>query len=202
MRFRSGSPNNGTDALVPVVARALGAWERLGLEIGELAVVCGDGLFAETLAVTARFWTPSCYRLSIVAGGACNGAFGATLNFNEPDDIGVLRRAFECSNGAAVTDLTGSAMVWDTVLEAIPAWGRILALGPPSPELTIDFYNNVHRKAVTISGQPMADLAAFDTGFTAVEDDLVKRATTLVTGPSTHRFDFLRSIPNLADSES
>jgi len=47
-------PNERPEALVPVVVRALDAWESLPLEIGELAVVCGDGLFAEVLGTTAR----------------------------------------------------------------------------------------------------------------------------------------------------
>jgi hypothetical protein len=58
-------------------------------------------------------------------------------------------RLSECV-GVGVVDLAGRGDVLDVLFEAIPAWTRVLLAGYETAPVTIDVYNNVHKKGVTI----------------------------------------------------
>jgi len=122
------------------------------------------------------------------------------VSFDDPGMNARLAEVFEKANGAAVIELTGSPSVWDSILENLQMWGRILAAGPASSQLTIDFYNNVHRKSVTIKGAQSIDSDLAWTGSADADAGSTQRAVSLLTGPCANRFEHLYSYLKLSDA--
>ena len=44
----------------------------------------------------------------------------------------------------------------------MPTWGRLVVAAESTEPATIDFYNNVHRKGVTVLGMPVSPLSVFE----------------------------------------
>jgi threonine dehydrogenase-like Zn-dependent dehydrogenase len=113
------------------LARALWAWEELGLELGETALISGEGPMARMVALAA-----SCRGACpvVLVGSAAQGLPGAEE---------LAGRA-----GVAAVDLTGRSETVDALLEALPHGARLMLAGHESEPQTIDYYNNIHRKGV------------------------------------------------------
>ena len=139
---------------VPPLAFALWIWEKLSLELGEVAVYSGGSPFSELVGQVA------------LRRGGCPvirlGKRGLedlhpeieTLSLQDPElTVEKLKRRIAGKTGFAAVDLSDLPEIIDVILEALPRWGRVMLLGFESRPVTIDFYKNVHYKgAVILSG--------------------------------------------------
>jgi hypothetical protein len=85
--------------------------------------------------------------------------------------------------GVAATDLSGRAEYVDLLLATLPTFARVMFAGPAREQLTIDFYQNVHRKGLLLhSGtfDPSLEMVATPDGQPAPR---IVRAATLLTHP-------------------
>ncbi|MCP9456346.1 MAG: hypothetical protein NNA18_09605 [Nitrospira sp.] len=137
---------------VPLAA-ALNVWDRLHLELGEIAVYTGGHHCSDLIGLVAvwRGGTPV-----IRLGNGSDGesvSVGTTIDLSkaDPDEVlGMLRKRVEEKPGFAAVDLSGRPELIDVLFEAMPRWGRLMLAGRPQTPLTVDFYNNVHRKGATV----------------------------------------------------
>lgn len=141
----------GAALLAPPLALALWMWDRLRLELGELAVYT-DGDFFSPLVGQVGLWRGGCpvVRLS---GDADHGPLAGIDVLPTSDLEGVtreLRDRIKEKPGFAAIDLSGRPEVIDLFLEVLPRWGRMMLAGGTRDPLTVDFYNNVHRKGVLL----------------------------------------------------
>jgi hypothetical protein len=150
------------EALVPMVATALGLWDSLRLEIGEAAVLSGDHRYAGLIALTA-IWHGAVPVLQLCTNAAAVPAGVEPISCGDPRDaIRVLSRRLARCPGVAAVDLTGRAESVDVLLASLPRFARLLLTGSAAEPLTIDFYANVHRKGLELrSGllQPLSSEA-------------------------------------------
>jgi threonine dehydrogenase-like Zn-dependent dehydrogenase len=61
-----------------------------------------------------------------------------------------LKKRIQDKAGFAAIDLSGRPETIDLLLEVVPRWGRVMLAGRTRQPLTVDFYNNVHRKGVLL----------------------------------------------------
>jgi threonine dehydrogenase-like Zn-dependent dehydrogenase len=114
-----------------LLAVALEAWDELGLELGEAALIAGDGPTARIFA-TAAGYRGACPVVQVGADG--KGLPGA-------EELAGMA-------GVAAVDLSGRADTVDALLEALPEGARLMLAGDDSEPQTIDYYGNIHRKGV------------------------------------------------------
>jgi hypothetical protein len=137
-------------ALVPAVARALWAWDTLALELGDVAVVTDGHPHAELLALAATWYGAlPVVRLSRHAVASSHGIERVTVD-DPQAAIKELSARLGDRAGVAVVDLSGRTDTVDVLLSAIPSYTRLLLAGSAREPLTIDFYNNVHRKGIDL----------------------------------------------------
>jgi hypothetical protein len=137
-------------ALVPAVSRALWAWDLLGLELGDVALVTGEDAQADLVALVASWYGAlPVVRLSLDARPLPRGIDGVVLD-DPQRTIADLAARFSRRPGVAVVDLSGRSGVIEVLLASLPTFARLLLAGSACEPLTIDFYNNVHRKGLDL----------------------------------------------------
>jgi hypothetical protein len=168
--------------LVPLVATALGAWESLGLELGEVALVTGDGPAARLMAVAAT-WFGACPVLRLGASDALTLPGIETLPAGEfgPAALGARLKT---RPGVVVIELSGRPDVVDLILEAIPMFTRVLFAGPPGHRLTVDFYVNVHRKGLLLRSSTLAPASSVAAAWAGDAGQRCARAARFLTVPA------------------
>jgi len=133
------------------LAMSLCVWDRLQLELGEAAVYTeGDG-FADLVGQVA-IWRGGCpvIRLGNDSGRAPLH-MGECQMMSDPEEaLRKLQNRIHEKPGFAAIDLSGRPETIDLLLEAVPRWGRVMLAGRTRQPLTVDFYNNVHRKGVLL----------------------------------------------------
>jgi threonine dehydrogenase-like Zn-dependent dehydrogenase len=137
-----------TTSLLPHLAVALQAWSELGLELGEAAVVSGQGPFAGLLLLVAtwRGGTPVLGWTSAEDNPFRVGAPGTESG----TPLEIIRATASAQPGFAAVDVGGNPGQIDVLLDAAPRFGRILLAAERMPPLTLDYYNNIHRKGVAL----------------------------------------------------
>jgi threonine dehydrogenase-like Zn-dependent dehydrogenase len=135
--------------IAPPLALALYIWDRLELELGELAIVSGNSLLSKLLGRVAA-WRGAVPILGI--GANLTGIPAArTLPLEDlPAVQRELMQAVKSSHGFAAVDLTGSPDLLDVLFEVLPSRARVALSGVMNVALTVDFYNNVHRKGIQL----------------------------------------------------
>lgn len=138
-------------SLVPALVFSLWAWDKLALELGEVAVFTGSSLISRMLGQVA-LWRGACPVLSLCQIGPQNALIKyAKVGIDERDEIsGWVRRHINGKSGFAAIDMDGRADLVDLILEIMPRWGRLMLVGEKTQSLTIDYYNNIHRKGAYI----------------------------------------------------
>jgi hypothetical protein len=147
---------------VPPLAFALWAWEKLSLELGEVAVYSGESPFSDLVGRVAlcRGGCPV-IRLGARAGDGERGGI-ERLSLEDPRlAVEKLRRRIAEKTGFAAVDLSGLPEIIDVILEVLPRWGRVMLLGFESQPVTIDFYKNVHYKGAIIHAAVCDPAAVF-----------------------------------------
>lgn len=140
------------EALLAVpLASALYLWDRLGLELGEVAVYTEGSDFADLIGQVA-IW-----RGGLPVIRLDHGSVGPALDQGEclsiADQEEALRRLqlrIKDKPGVAAVDLSGRPEIIDLILEVIPRWGRVMLAGRSQQRVTVDFYTNVHRKGAVL----------------------------------------------------
>lgn len=171
--------------LVPRLATALSAWSRLGLELGEAAVIVADDVaLARWLSLVAAWFggmpviastTMSPDLAVLPSGRLCSGSSDGL--------VGSIRQSTADSAGWAGIETTGRPDMLEVMLEAVPKWGRIALGGQNSGSATVDFYNNVHRKGVHILSATLSTAALFDTSIDSHVRHFVGRAAGILSHP-------------------
>lgn len=148
----SSNPTRSTDemVLVPTVSRALWVWDTLALELGDVALVTSGNPHAELLAVVATWYgAQPVLRLSRATTPPPPGIEG--FSFDDPQGaIKTLSGRLAGRPGVAAVDLSGRSDIVEVLLESLPTFSRLLLAGTAREPLTIDFYNNVHRKGLDL----------------------------------------------------
>ena len=145
---------SGVDAhsalLAPPLAAALAVWDKLHLEIGEMAVYTAGVPFSD-LVGQVGLWRGACPVLRLGAERE-DPPRGVTALRAGPEDetLDQLRTLISRKPGFAAVDFSGRPEVVDRLLEVLPRWGRLMVAGRPTERFTIDFYNNVHRKGAEV----------------------------------------------------
>ena len=168
--------------LVPLVATAIGAWESLNLELGDVALVSGDGPAARLMSVAAT-WFGACPVLRLGATDALALPGIQTLPAGEiaPAQLGARLKA---RPGVAVAELSGRPEVVDLILEAIPMFTRVLFGGPSGNRLTVDFYVNVHRKGLLLRSSTLAPASSVAAAWSGPTGEILARAARFLTVPA------------------
>jgi hypothetical protein len=136
---------------IPALAFTLWIWEKLSLELGEVAVYSGGTFLSELVGqVALRRGGCPVIRLGKPVSEDLHPGI-ETLSLQDPElAVEKLRQRIAGKTGFAAVDLSGLPEIVDVILEALPRWGRVMLLGFESRPVTIDFYKNVHYKGAVI----------------------------------------------------
>jgi threonine dehydrogenase-like Zn-dependent dehydrogenase len=173
--------------LVPPVATALALWDTMHLELGEAAVWTGGSPLSGLVGQVA-LWRGACPAVELgplESSGAAEGRPGVdSIDWTDAETASTKLASLAADKpGFAAIDLSGRAEVIDSLLEAIPRWGRLMLAGPPGSTVTIDFYKNVHRKGIIISSTVLEPTAILDPSRREITAQL-GRATEVLNNPA------------------
>jgi hypothetical protein len=135
--------------LILTLAFALFNLQKMKLELGETVLISGDSYTAKIFAKTALFNGA----LKVIQLGN-NSIKSENVNFipflkEDPDkSIKEVLDLMENSKGFIAVDLSGDPNIIDIILEIIPVWGRLLFAHAHTKNITVDYYNNLHRKGI------------------------------------------------------
>lgn len=148
---------------VPPLAIALWIWDVLGLELGDCAALCGDYPHGRLLA-KAALWRGAIPVIHIHPGqGSTPLEHVERLTDLEPQSLhSQLAALASQSSGFAAVDLCGRPDLLDVLFETLPRNSRLMMAANGGRKSTIDFYNNVHRKGVTIHSCVLDTRLLFD----------------------------------------
>lgn len=141
---------------VLALAQALWVWDIAGLEAGELAIVAGTTP-APAMIARVGMWRSGRRVVALPRDHRQRQPDHWAENLDPADQPATLQRlsaaAAEAPGAAAIVCDANSTLL-ELVLEAMPAWGRIVLAGETGEPATVDFYNNVHRKGCRILSAP------------------------------------------------
>ncbi len=139
------------ESVHPLLACALHAWQELELEVGETALVAGDGPLADIFRLAALWHGASPVIKLGAGGGQVEGVRSCEVPDDDPESV-LDELAVQLAEAPAVAavDLTGRAVVADMFFEILPRYSRLLLAGDTGEPLTIDYYVNIHRKGIGV----------------------------------------------------
>ena len=182
-RIVSVPPTIAPDAALaaPILATMLAVWEELHLELGEIAVVTGDGVHSSMAGVAATI----CGALPVVHLGRQVASHGElhriSVRSDESEACLDRLRGIMCDGyGVAAVELSGQAGVLDLLLESLPRYSRLMLAGSRSQPATIDYYNNIHRKGVFVLTRDLEPAAHLGTTPGKGMEDYLRRAFILL----------------------
>jgi len=144
-------------AFAPIAAFSMLGVRKLRLELGESAMIAGQGIlgvfalqFAQlsgAIPVLAADLDPQRRALALKLGAA------AALSPDEADFVDQVKTLTGGSGPHAVVEVTGSAAALQQALEYIAWEGRVSLLGCTRiSDAPIDFYKHVHRRGISLIG--------------------------------------------------
>jgi len=136
---------------LPPLALGLWVWEKLSLELGEVAV-CTEGHPFTDLVAQVALWRGACPLIRIGHDVRDHSIPGMeALSLEDPElAVDTLKKRCQNKPGFAAIDLSGLPEMIDIILDALPRWGRVMLGGPTHGPVTLDFYNNVHYKGAVM----------------------------------------------------
>jgi threonine dehydrogenase-like Zn-dependent dehydrogenase len=146
------------------LASALYVWDRLQLELGEVAIYTAGSDFGDLIGQVA-IWRGALpvIRLDNHSVGMPSLDKGERLSMADPEEaLQKLRLRIKDKPGFAAVDFSGRPEVIDLILEAMPRWGRVMLAGRTKLPVTVDFYNNVHRKGALLLCETFEHVAFFE----------------------------------------
>lgn len=141
--------------LAPLLAAALQMADDSNLELGTTIVVCGDCTVSRLMGEIAKWWTPE--RINIRANEDNDSVepFSHVLHIADEHVQDSLTSMLSGAQSVSFVDFSGNPDAWNVMLESAPYWSRFVANARCQQPMTIDFYNDVHRKGATIVGRQM-----------------------------------------------
>lgn len=172
--------------MIPPLAAALAAWFSLRLELGEAAVVVSDEANVSRWLALAAQWYGG---MPVVASTSRQGDLGVDLPepicSESPDGlVDSIRRDTANRPGWTGLECTGRPEMLEVMLDAVPKWGRIALADQSSSPATIDFYNNVHRKGVRLSGVSLSTTEVFSAREDSSVHQFASRAARILAHPA------------------
>ncbi|MEW8084910.1 MAG: hypothetical protein AB2823_05035 [Candidatus Thiodiazotropha endolucinida] len=167
--------------LIPPLTMALWAWDRLGLEMGEAAVVSGGQPYTRLLTYCASLRGA----LPVIELGSRSTTETDTgfhyLSIDDPDSaLRTLTEQIADKPGVCMVDLSGEAKIMDLFFAAMPRFGRLMLSSISSEPLTVDFYNHIHRTGARIEAGKIMPQLVFDPAWRDELTPVRLRATRLV----------------------
>jgi threonine dehydrogenase-like Zn-dependent dehydrogenase len=138
-------------ALTPSLVCALWAWDELFLELGDTAVFTGLSPLSGVVGQVA-LWRGGC---PVIGLQKTDNRIPA-VEYAETDSrdgeaiLKWLGQFLNDAGGFAAIDLDGRPGTVDVLMEALPRWGRLMLAGEAREPITIDYYNNIHRKGALV----------------------------------------------------
>jgi hypothetical protein len=169
---------------VPVVACALAIWDALALEIGDTAIVTSAGWTGHLVATVGSWYGAG--PLVIGAPGLAPGPPGCDRLIAEDAETAIkdLQKRLQGRAGVAAVELTGRAGLVDLMLQTVPTFARLMFAGDARERLTVDFYNNVHRKGLLLHSGQFDPAAAVAAPWAGTAGACFSRAARLLTRPA------------------
>jgi threonine dehydrogenase-like Zn-dependent dehydrogenase len=167
--------------LVPPLAIALWIWDTLELELGDCAVICGNHPY-DFLLAQAALWRGASPVVHLDLESSGNTAPAGIERLRATDSSAMHAQLAECirrGGGYAAVDLSGRPDVLDVVFETIPREARLMMASQAGAPVTIDFYNNVHRKGIRMESCMLDTALVFD-GVARGLDQHVARAIRIL----------------------
>lgn len=136
---------------LPPLAFALMAADLAGFEIGETAVVFGEGSPADIFCLTLKW----CGALPCIRLGAPGNRIPGIESYpcdavSLSNSIPVLKETFGKRPGLAVFDAGDDPDPLEFLFEHLPPWSRIVLAGNHRRGLNLDYYNDIHKKGVSL----------------------------------------------------
>jgi hypothetical protein len=176
----------GDVSIVPALAHSLWIWDAAGLELGELALLA-TGATPESLLARVAFWRCGGRVMHLQDGGDTDAIRGDLEVLNASEQPGATERLNEAirnAPGVAAVICICSPMLMELVLDAVPAWTRIVIAAKTTEPATVDFYNNVHRKGCRIIGAPSSPAAMADEAWYTRAAPYFSRAASIMQNKS------------------
>ncbi len=150
--------------LVPDLALALAICASARLELGEIAVYSSGARHEALIGLVAGWCTGrDVIRIDFNDGAGVTPAGVQKVDGSDPQRaLEIIQRSTRNTAGFAAIVLSSKAEAMDVLLEAMPTWGRLVVASRSTESATIDFYNNVHRKGVTVLGMPASPRCMFE----------------------------------------
>ena len=144
-------------ALVIIAAMGLGGVRKLGIELGESAMIIGLGLLGMFAVEFARL--EGAYPLIVSDLNPERRALALELGADyalDPSDPDYINKVKEITGGRgvnAIVEVTGASVALEQALKFVSYMGRISLLGCTRvSECQIDYYSEVHRPGVKLIG--------------------------------------------------
>ena len=150
--------------LVPRLAMALAATDAVALELGDVPICTSGGEDLHLIATVCQWRSGR----DVLVLDLSDGHFAATAGCRRIDSsdpqraIEDISRASATAPGAAAIVLSRKSDAVDILLEAMPMWGRMIISSAGTEPATIDFYNNVHRKGMSLVTGPASPTVLFE----------------------------------------
>lgn len=151
LRLPAGLDADRLELTLPL-AVTLNSLNDLGIELGTTLICTGGHAFSQ-LAALAAGWRGAIPVVALTDKGDTSWPPGVEiLDTADPERaLETLKQRLEKQPDVAVLELSGRAEIVDICFEAIPYWARMMLAADSSEPVTIDFYNNLHRKGVVLS---------------------------------------------------
>lgn len=143
-------------AFFALASIALNGVRKAGVELGESVAILGQGLVGQLALQLSKLSGA----LPLIAIDMLNARLdvsvksGADLAINpeEGDLMGEVERATEGNGANIVIEATGNPNAIPIACKLASPYGRVILLGSTRGETKINFYSEVHKKAVTVIG--------------------------------------------------
>lgn len=164
------------------VALSLWVWESLHLELGEVAA-CTGAHWLDRILPQVAIWRGARTVVTVgddTAGLTANGVTPLDVKKDPAALVKQLSAVMEAAPGAAAVELSGRAETVDVLFESLPQGSRLMLAGESAELLTIDYYNNVHRKGVVIKSSVLTPNLLFSNSSPTGPANYMRRACTIL----------------------
>lgn len=168
--------------VVLTLAAALQIAEDALLELGSSIVVCGDCAFSRLVGEVSKWWAQDRVLLTqSESRDSDRTIFTEILDVNGGDTQSKLGSAIGKAKTLSCVDFSGLPAAWSLILTEAPNWSRFVGCSPNDSTMTIDFYNDVHRKGATIVGHALDARQIFHDGCSLLTPENIVASTRILS---------------------
>lgn len=133
---------------LPTVYWALGSFQQIGFELGEVLIVIGDHPFKGIFSLMAK-WHGALQVIDF-HNTLYNSKDDNHISFEGPSISEIVNKFKAIGINTVFLDFSGKPDLIELLFSQIPQWGRCILAGHYSQPITIDYYNDIHRKGVNV----------------------------------------------------